>query len=116
MPLSSLNKKKKTKKKQNKRKTRLKYGIGFSPFTDMKNIHKHEEHTPRKLPLSLSLSMSLSSLTLRFRSSIVLGCGGLGDDCGGARVGYVGWVWVLRRSTVLDWVWVLRKSMTLGWI
>ena len=44
MSLSSQNKKNK-----NKRKTRLKYGIGFSQFTNMKNIHKHEEHTSRKL-------------------------------------------------------------------
>ena len=34
--------------------------------------------------------MSLSSLTLQFRSSVTLGRGGLGDDCGGARVGCVG--------------------------
>ena len=39
--------KKKTKTK-NKRKTRLKYGISFSQFINMKNIHKHEEHTPKK--------------------------------------------------------------------
>ena len=37
------------KKNKNKRKTRLKYGIGFSQFTNMKNIYKHEEHTPKKL-------------------------------------------------------------------
>ena len=82
-------------------------------------------HSPRHknlfltlfLPLSLSiLSMSLSSLTLQFKLSVALGRGGLGDDYGGARVGCVGWVWVLRRSIVLDWVWVLRRSMTLGWI
>ena len=44
MSLSSQNKKKK-----NERKKKLKYGIGFSQFTNMKNIHKHEEHILRKL-------------------------------------------------------------------
>ena len=44
MSLSSQNKKKKRKKEK-----KLKYGIGFSQFTNMKNIHKHEEHIPKKL-------------------------------------------------------------------
>ena len=34
---------------QNKEKKKLKYGISFSQFTNMKNIRKHEEHTSRKL-------------------------------------------------------------------
>ena len=44
----------------------LKYGIGFSQFTNTKNIHKHfskkkkkkhkhEEHTPKKLILNKSI-------------------------------------------------------------
>ena len=45
MPPYSQNKK----NKKTKRKTKLIYGIGFSSFTNMKNIHKYEEHTPRKL-------------------------------------------------------------------
>ena len=44
MSLSTQKKKKKT-----TTTTRLKYGISFSQFTNIKNIHKHEEHTPKKL-------------------------------------------------------------------